>query len=428
MPAKLLREDADQVVFEVTIPKSRDFLQCEEQIQDALNDAGRLATGKCLEDFDTDGSPIIIGREKHTAKNAKVSKKYESPYGTVAVERYAYQSSQGGEVHIPLEYNARIVAGSTPRFAKIISFDYAQNNSSVVKASLKQTLNREVSRCYIQDISAAVAAHVDDKSRYWDYAKSEPNPQEVASISIGIDGACLLFCEDGYRQAMVGTVAFFDASGERLHTNYIAAAPEHGKWTFLKRMDEEIARVKSVYSDVRYVGVSDGAADFHPWLKTHTTTQILDFWHLTEYIHGAAEAIARKKAEREAWIEVVCHKLKHQHGAAQEILDELKSAQPKKLSKRVREHLDAAISYIENNSSRMNYASYRKSHLPIGSGITEAACKTVVKNRMCGSGMKWTQSGSDSVLSLRALALTTTRWEEFWANVAKFGFTAPASV
>jgi hypothetical protein len=75
----------------------------------------------------------------------------------------------------------------------------------------------------------------------------------------------MLFCGREYRQAMVGTIAFYDASGERLHTNYIAAAPEHGKATFLQRMDEEIERIKKKYGGVRYIGISDGAADYLPW-------------------------------------------------------------------------------------------------------------------------------------------------------------------
>ena len=427
MAAQLLREDDDQLVIEITVPKSRDFLQCEDDIQDALNEAGRLATAKCLEDFDADGSPVIMGGgEKLTAKRTKVSKKYESPYGTVTVKRYAYQSSRGGQVYCPLEFNARIVAGTTPRFARIVSYNYSHNNSAVVQSNLQQTLNRTVSRCYIQDVSAAVATHLEDKLRYWDCTASEPSPREVAFISIGIDGTCMLFCEEGYRQAMVGSIAFFDAAGERLHTIYVAAAPEHGKATFLKRMEEEIARLKKIHREARYVGVTDGAGDYVSWLKQHTSTQVLDFWHVVEYIHNASEAIYRTKKQREQWIEQTCHKLKHEHGAASAILDELQQAAGKKLSARVSENLRAAESYFTNNLERMNYASYRKRHLPIGSGITEAACKTVVKARMCGSGMKWKQSGSDCVLVLRALSLSEGRWKQFWANVARFGLQKPA--
>ena len=260
MAATLISENSHQMVIQITIPKSRDFLQCEAQIQDALNAAGRLATGKCLEDFDSDGSPIVMAGRKLTAKRNKVAKNYETPFGVVPVKRYQYQSSLGGAVHIPLEFNARIIGGSTPRFARIVSFEYSHKNSEVAQASLEQMLNRKVSRCFIQDLAAEVARHVEDKSRHWDYAQSEPPASQVAFIAIGIDGTCLLFCEEGYRQAMVGSIAFYDAAGERLHTNYVAAAPEHGKATFLARMDEEIARIKANYPAARYVGISDGAS------------------------------------------------------------------------------------------------------------------------------------------------------------------------
>ncbi len=65
-----------------------------------------------------------------------------------------------------------------------------------------------------------------------------------------------------------------------------------------------------------------------------------------------------------------CHDLKHGHGASREILDEFLAARGNaRLTRGVRERLEAAISYFQNNLDRMNYASYRKGHLPIGSGI-----------------------------------------------------------
>lgn len=144
MAAKVLRETETEVVIELTVPKSRDFFRCEENIQEALNQAGRLATGTCLEDFDTDGSPIILDGEKYTAKRSKVGKDYECRYGTVHVDRYAYQNSSGGEVYFPLEHNARILGGTTPSFAKIASFGYSHDNSAVVQSMLRQTLESSV--------------------------------------------------------------------------------------------------------------------------------------------------------------------------------------------------------------------------------------------------------------------------------------------
>src|SRR5437868_198747 len=69
---------------------------------------------------------------------------------------------------------------------------------------------------------------------------------------------------------------------------------------------------------------------------------------------------------------------------------------------------DALCPYVENG-------------IPIGSGVTEAACKTLVKQRLCCSGMRWTPEGAQIILSLRALALTETRWEQFWEKISKYG-------
>ena len=49
----------------------------------------------------------------------------------------------------------------------------------------------------------------------------------VRTISVGLDGTCLLLVDDGHRQAMVGTVSLYDRDGERLHTIYVAATPEY---------------------------------------------------------------------------------------------------------------------------------------------------------------------------------------------------------
>ncbi len=69
----------------------------------------------------------------------------------------------------------------------------------------------------------------------------------------------------------------------------------------------------------------------------------------------------------------------------------------------------------------MDYAAYRKESLPTGSGITEAACKRLVKERMCGSGMKWKSDGAGEVLRLRSLLLSNQRWQQFWSKTSQYG-------
>ena len=86
--------------------------------------------------------------------------------------------------------------------------------------------------------------------------------------------------------------------------------------------------------------------------------------------------------------------------------------------------LAAASGYFAHHQERMNYAVYGAMQLPIGSGVTEAACKTLVKQRLCGSGMQWTRRGAQTVLTLRALLLSTSRWASLWTYLDKHGIAS----
>ena len=80
-----------------------------------------------------------------------------------------------------------------------------------------------------------------------------------------------------------------------------------------------------------------------------------------------------------------------------------------------------AQTYFKNHRHMMAYAEHIEKNLPIGSGVTEAACKTLVKQRLCGSGMRWKDKGAKVILSLRALVQTQGRWQQFWDKIDQFG-------
>ena len=56
--------------------------------------------------------------------------------------------------------------------------------------------------------------------------------------------------------------------------------------------------------------------------------------------------------------------------------------------------------------------------LPVGSGVTEGACKSVIKMRTNGSGQRWRPQGLTAVLTLRSLHLSD-RLPRFWANFSR---------
>src|SRR5947209_12173252 len=69
--------------------------------------------------------------------------------------------------------------------------------------------------------------------------------------------------------------------------------------------------------------------------------------------------------------------------------------------------------YFLSNAERMRYPAFRAKGMHIGSGIAEAACKTVVSTRAKKSGMRWTPDGLDAVLALRTSVLNQS-YDSFW--------------
>jgi hypothetical protein len=86
------------------------------------------------------------------------------------------------------------------------------------------------------------------------------------------------------------------------------------------------------------------------------------------------------------------------------------------------------LTYFRNQvkGGRMDYAELVAQHIPIGSGVTEAACKVLVKQRLCGSGMRWKEAGAAAVLSVRCLTYTSERWGQFWGRIERCGFPVAA--
>lgn len=424
MATKIISISKKEVKMEVTIPLKGSMLDSEESILANLNEAGSLATQKALECFDTDGAPIIVENVKLTSK-IRSEKEYQTPYGVIKVNRHVYQTSQGGKTYCPLESSGRIIQGATPKFAKTLSQKYSNLGASAVIEDLKENHNRTVTLSYLQNVCDYVGGIVQAKEESWEYAAPDLG-KPVETIGISLDGAYILTVNDGYREGMVGTISLYDKGGERLHTTYIAASPEYGKETFFKRLEREIVEAKKCYKKAKTVGIADGAKNNWAFLKKHTDNQILDFWHVTEYLSKASHAVftrRKEEFERKDWLDKQCHNLKHKKGAATRILTELKSCCDKKLSKVVRENLEDAITYFTNNikGNRMLYYKLIKENLPIGSGVTEAACKTIIKQRLGGSGMRWKQRGIKMILSLRTLVKTKGRWKEFWDKINLLG-------
>jgi hypothetical protein len=421
MAATIIERQENAVTIQISIELSRSMLETEEAIQQALNEAGVLATAEALKQFDTDGTPLQLGATRWTSKGQE-PKIYQTPYGEAQVDRHVYQTGEGGTTFCPLERDARIVLTSTPRFAMQVSNKYGEGPAARVVTDLAENHGRPVSLAFVQDTAMAVAAVVQLKEQQWQYATPKLD-RPVSTVGIGVDGTCMLVVDEGHRQAMVGSISLYDKEGERLHTIYLAAAPEYGKAEFYQRVTREIDHVQRLYPKAHTSGIADGSEDNWTFLRQFTDDECVDFYHASAYLDWVAKAVhPRSPMARHEWVGDRRYKLRHEKGYAKKLLAEMESLPTAGLSETVLEELEKAKTYFTNHHQQMNYAERERANLPIGSGVTEAACKTIIKMRMCRGGAKWKEDGAKAVLSLRTLIYTEGRWQQFWAKIDRYGF------
>jgi hypothetical protein len=430
MAAKIIRKAGKKLVIEITVDLEDSMLDSEEAIQEAVNEAGRLVTEEALKQFDSQGEAIEIEGKQWQSKGQE-EKFYQTPYGEIKCARHVYHHHGRGKTFCPLEQSARIIGSSTPRFAKQVSIKMACNSALDAQQDFLECQGRKISASFLQNLSQKVADIAEQQETHWHY--DLPNFQQpISTIAFSLDGTCMHLSKEGWREAMAGTLSFYDAKGDRQHTIYLGATPEYGKADFLRRFTAEIECVKTHFPDAKRVGLADGAESNWQFLTPHTQTQILDFYHASSYLGAVANAkFPKDKSAHQAWLDDRCHQLKHTAGAAEALYHEMVALQARKCSQKLPQHLrdklGAAITYYKNHRHQMDYPRYTENYFPIGSGVTEAACKTLIKQRFCLAGMRWKQPGAAGILNLRALVLTAQRWTQFWQKINLFGVPSVAA-
>lgn len=165
------------------------------------------------------------------------------------------------------------------------------------------------------------------------------------------------------------------------------------------------------------IAVTDGGNGLEEALQRHLAENlvtILDWYHAAQHVYAFGAVLhARDEAAAQAWSREAVTVLHERGGAA--LLEYLTAlALPKGTRMEVREEWRKLIGYFEANRHRTDYPTYRERGWDIGSGPTEAGCK-IIGERLKGSGMRWVESGSQAVASLRALYVSGRNlWDAFW--------------
>jgi hypothetical protein len=163
------------------------------------------------------------------------------------------------------------------------------------------------------------------------------------------------------------------------------------------------------------VVVGDGA----PWIWNLVAehfpgaVQIVDLYHAKEHVWDVAHAVfGRGTAGGTAWATHACSLLEQGHSEALVCAIQAVPTIPPEPGQ-ARSIPERAVDYFTTNAARMRYPLFRAQGMHIGSGIAEAACKTIVSKRAKQGGMRWTPEGLDALLPLRTAVLNGT-YDSFW--------------
>ena len=163
------------------------------------------------------------------------------------------------------------------------------------------------------------------------------------------------------------------------------------------------------------VALGDGA----PWIWNLVAehfpeaVQIVDLSHAKEHVWDVAHAVfGRGTALGTTWATRACSLL--EQGQTEALVCAIQALAPIAPEPgQARSIPERAVDYFTTNAQRMRYPLFRAQGMHIGSGIAEAACKTIVSKRAKGCGMRWTPEGLDALLPLRTAVLNGA-YDSFW--------------
>ncbi len=172
-----------------------------------------------------------------------------------------------------------------------------------------------------------------------------------------------------------------------------------------------------------WVALSDGGSGLEAFLEMNfprVAAVIIDFWHASESVAKLAKALhpgdeTQTMAQLHQWKRI----LKEEGGWALLAVWE-EWDWPSRRSADLMATIDEVLGYFRNQGHRMAYPEYEANGWYIGSGAVESACKTVVGQRLKGTGMRWSEDGAHAVCHVRALYRSERgQWESFWQRDAQ---------
>jgi hypothetical protein len=431
------------VSFRAAEPTPSACYQFETQLRDALRELGRIIVEWTYNHLEPDDRHVMpdhlhFDGDWYRRRDKTPNRSIATLFGTITLWRYLYQPIHGVERSIfPLEIRLGLAAGrATPALAERAAHAAADSTQGTVLAELRRdhavawsvaTLRAVIAVTWDGMAPHVHAAQVAQVLAWLAQAHASRGSRKPV-LAAGRDGVFVpIRGDDSYREAATATLSVYDRFGRRLGTVSLGQMPEPGQGALSGQLTRLITDVLAGWSGPlpRLAYVTD--AGHHPTeyyervLKPmrHPSRPgeplqwewVVDYYHASEYIHKLSQALFRDPRRAQAWAWKMCRWLKTKPHAIYRILHSAAAIRSRRLVVGQSKAYRDAYGYLRDHIKHLDYVRYRRDHLPIGSGVTEAACKTVFSQRLKRSGMAWSVEGGQRIVDLRVINLSGV-WSE----------------
>jgi hypothetical protein len=415
------------------------FEEKEAKLHAVFIEAERKVLEELLSQYDIN-LPVISFDGKDYRQAVRCENTYTSSVGPVRVERSLYRTKGQHGTICPMDLRAGMIEGQwTPRAAKQALFVVSSLTPYEGEKLFKELGAMQPSRSSLDRLPKKLGACWEEKREIFEESLRVQFevPEEAVTVGISLDGVLIpmqggkvLPGDSRYEEASCGSITYYDDEGEALATRRYGRMPERKKVTLKSFLAKEIEYALKCNPDLQLVKVADGARDNWTFLEEELPKglSVLDFYHAAEHLKKAFE-MAYGVNSQNANTEFYKYRsiLRHDLRGIDKVIRKLGALVKKNPKKKL---LKTELNYFKSNKHRCRYEELSAKHFPIGSGIVEATCKTLVSQRLKLSGMCWRMKGGQSIITFRALLhshLFDDAWEMLSAEY-KSEITPPKNI
>ncbi len=405
----------------------------------------------------------VVGADqvsRHTIEAGR-ARTLATVFGDVRVERLAYRARAHADLH-PADAALNLPAEQHSHgLRRLAAVEAARSSFAEAAWSVAQATGQRLGNRQVEQLTRRAAVDFDDY-----YAtRSQPLCEAGDVLVLSCDGKGIVMRPAALRPATAKAatsrkLATRLSKGEQRHRKRLAEVgcvydcapvprtpgevlpapdqphpPGHsgprarGKWLVASVTVDAARVIGQVFDEATrrdpgqhrtWVALVDG--NNHQLARVHAEAQargvqvtiVVDFVHVLEYLWRAAWCFfAEGDPHAETWV----------HDHARSVLAGRASTVAAAIRRKAtRNHLDAAkrkpadtaAAYLLNKKPYLDYPTALARGWPIATGVIEGACRHLVKDRMDRTGARWSLTGAEAILKLRALR-SNGDFDAYWA-------------